>query len=647
MKNQSIPLDIDELAELQRENTTLAEQIKSLIKAEGKLYEYQQQLDAQLKEYQTLYELNRQISATFDIREIFSRTLDYVIRNLEYERVLFLQQNETSGTYQVCALDGFYEQDERQRVEALRIAPDDSLLGPLREGAEYLLWQAEMPDPGDWRCRLLLDEFLLYPLGSRRPAPALIVVGNSAANAGNYRRIDAGKRALLGMGNLVGLLSARVDNAVFYASMEAALEQQKRAEAKFRGIFENAAEGIVQVHPDGWLLSCNPAAAAILGYGSPEELLLSISDIGRQLYVQPSQRREMYLRLERGEPVDKVEVEFYRKDHSRQWVLVSIRPVRDAEGKILYVDGMVLDIAERKRAEQALQNLNEELEQRVAERTGELETALQELKDAQSRVLQQEKMASIGQLAAGVAHEINNPMGFIISNLNTLKTYVDKLTGFLDRQAAGIETLADQADNREIPAELANQRQSLKLDYIRADLGDLIGESLEGAERVKTIVQNLKNFSRLEASEQQLADINEGLESTINIVWNEIKYKAELVRKFGEIPRINCHLGQLNQVFLNLLVNAAQAMDDRGQITVATACEDGQVVITIADTGAGIPPDKLGRIFEPFFTTKEVGQGTGLGLSIAYDIIQNHQGSIKVESEVGRGTTFIIHLPVS
>jgi PAS domain S-box-containing protein len=452
-----------------------------------------------------------------------------------------------------------------------------------------------------------------------------------------------------------------VDNYISYLSVEKALEQEKRAEAKYRGIFENAAEGIVQVSGDGGILSCNPAAAAILDYGSAEEMIESVTDFERQLFVKPELGKEMSERLRQGLKVNHLEVEFYRKDGSRQWVQLSVCPVLNEEGEVLTLDCMILDIAERKRAEMALQHLNEELEQRVTIRTGELEqanlglhtlteeleTAFRELKSAQSRILQQEKMASIGQLAAGVAHEINNPMGFIISNLNSFSKYTGKITTFMQIQAEAVKTLEEDCCASAVVENLQKQKKLLKLDYVMEDLNLLIGESMEGAERIKRIVQNLKSFSRLDDTEFKMTEINAGIESTINIVWNEIRHKAVLNKELGDIPAIYCNLGQLNQVFMNLLVNAAQAMDSQGEITVKTSRDDKNVYIAVSDTGKGIPEDKLNRIFEPFFTTKEVGQGTGLGLSIAYDIVRQHHGVIHVESEVGKGTTFTISLPIA
>ncbi|MDO9067447.1 MAG: ATP-binding protein [Deltaproteobacteria bacterium] len=295
-----------------------------------------------------------------------------------------------------------------------------------------------------------------------------------------------------------------------------------------------------------------------------------------------------------------------------------------------------------------LEQLNENLEQRVQERTAELnrrnaeiQQAYDDLKRVQAQLLQQDKMASVGQLAAGVAHEINNPMGFIISNLGSLGKYVEKLAAYLDadeKVLAGCEPAI-----REMAAQ---ERQKYKIDRIRRDMPELISESSDGAERVRQIVQHLKNFSRVDGTEFACSDINDGLESTLSIAWNELKYKAAVTKEYGQLPKVWCNMGQLNQVFLNILVNAAHAIKDHGDIRITTWEEDNSVRIAISDTGCGIPPENLKRIFDPFFTTKEVGKGTGLGLAIAYDIVNKHGGSIDVISEAGNGTTFSILLPV-
>ncbi len=274
----------------------------------------------------------------------------------------------------------------------------------------------------------------------------------------------------------------------------------------------------------------------------------------------------------------------------------------------------------------------------------DLQNASAELHQAQAQAFQQEKMASVGQLAAGVAHEINNPMGFISSNLNTMGKYMQKLCTF---ETAIIELVMNRGD-REAVAQLNDLRAKMKIDFVLNDLHTLLAESREGAERVCCIVQDLKSFSHDDEILCKPFCINDCLDSTLNMLRNEIKYVADVELDYDpELPVLNCYPQKLNQVFMNLLINAAHAIEGHGTIRVRTFQEGGEIVACISDTGKGIAPENLTRIFEPFFTTKEVGKGTGLGLSISYDIIKKHGGALTVESKVGTGTTFTVRLPLN
>ena len=248
---------------------------------------------------------------------------------------------------------------------------------------------------------------------------------------------------------------------------------------------------------------------------------------------------------------------------------------------------------------------------RSKKRNAEILKAYDDLKMVQAQLLHQDRMASIGNLAAGVAHEINNPIGYIISNLTSLTKYFDKLTSYLDAN----EHYFAKSESR-IWEHFTQERDKYKIDRICHDLPELISESREGAERVRMIVLDLKNFSRRDNNTtSEFSDINKGLESTLTIAWNELKYKATVNREYGQLPQVWCNMGQLNQVFLNILVNAAHAIEGQGEIRIATWAEAESVKIAISDSGGGIAPEHVKRIFDPFFTTKEVGKGTGLGLA--------------------------------
>ena len=276
-----------------------------------------------------------------------------------------------------------------------------------------------------------------------------------------------------------------------------------------------------------------------------------------------------------------------------------------------------------------------ELEQK--QRHEELQRTYDRLASAQEQLLQSEKMASIGQLAAGVAHEINNPIGYVHSNLGTLREYVSSLLALLEHYAAQVSP--DDEASRQV-------RERLDIDFIVGDLPQLLDESREGIERVTKIVQDLKEFSHVGDETPRAVDLHKGLDSTLNIVWNDLKYKVQLEKHYGELPLVECNPSELNQVFMNLLINAGQAIAERGTITLATGVDEDQAWISVTDSGCGIPNDALQRIFDPFFTTKPIGRGTGLGLAIAYRIVAKHHGHIEVRSRPGFGSTFRVVLPV-
>jgi signal transduction histidine kinase len=271
----------------------------------------------------------------------------------------------------------------------------------------------------------------------------------------------------------------------------------------------------------------------------------------------------------------------------------------------------------------------------------------QERKETQGQLVHSEKMASIGQLSAGVAHEINNPLGYVNSNLNSLKEYIDDLVMFI---ADMDKLLIDSAESGKSKAEIISLSEELKekhdFKFILTDTEELITECVFGMDKVKKIVQSLKNFSHVGEEEKQKSDINECIDETIRIVWNELKYHCEIDKNFGELPEIYCFSNQLNQVFMNLFINAGHAIKENGLISVTTSCSDDIIYIDVSDNGSGIDKEHLSQLFNPFFTTKPVGKGTGLGLSISYGIIESHGGKIEVESEVGKGTCFKIQLPV-
>jgi two-component system NtrC family sensor kinase len=279
----------------------------------------------------------------------------------------------------------------------------------------------------------------------------------------------------------------------------------------------------------------------------------------------------------------------------------------------------------------------------------ELKSTVQKLQQTQAQMIQSEKMASIGQLAAGIAHEINNPTGYVSSNLKSLSDYHEDMQSLIRKYQFLLAQLdkegSHSAEINQVCKEVRALEQEIDIEFLLLDTVDLIKDCREGTQRIKKIVLDLKDFAHPGEDQITSTDINAGLESTLNVVNNEIKYKAKVIKEFGTIPTVLGHPQQLNQVFMNILVNAAQAIEGKGEIWIKTLAADGHVEIHIRDTGCGIPKENINRIFDPFFTTKEVGKGTGLGMNIAYNIILKHNGSIEVCSRVGEGTTFIVKLP--
>lgn len=292
--------------------------------------------------------------------------------------------------------------------------------------------------------------------------------------------------------------------------------------------------------------------------------------------------------------------------------------------------------AELSEAKRSLEEYSRTLEQRVAERThdlqqknAELAETLQQVQEMQQQVIMSERMASLGNLVAGVAHEVNTPIGAVNSAADVSRRSIERLKSAIDG-ASSVDELKNSASTEKL------------LNILLQNNGVIVS----AGKRVAEIVRSLKNFSRLDEAEHKKANIHEGIESTLTLVQHELKNKVDVVRNYGDIPEIKCFPNQLNQVFMNLFINAAHAIDERGTITITTTANAKNVQITIADTGKGIQPEHLDKIFEPGFTTKGVGVGTGLGLSICYKIIEKHNGSISVTSEIGQGTTFTIKLPI-
>ncbi|HEC18515.1 MAG TPA: PAS domain S-box protein [Gammaproteobacteria bacterium] len=397
-----------------------------------------------------------------------------------------------------------------------------------------------------------------------------------------------------------------------------AQETLRLSEERFALVARGTQDGIWDWNLQTGKIYFSPRWKTMLGYGETE---IANDFVAMQDLIHPedlSIALEAWLGcLEGGTDTFAVEYRLRDKRGDYRWIQCRGLSVRNKDGDPVRMAGSHTDISERKQA-------------------------LEKLQAAQDQLLQSEKMASIGQLAAGVAHEINNPVGYIYSNLNTLQSHTGKLIEMLNLYEVSEPSPPLDSTTRD---SITAKKEELDLDYLKEDVLDLVRESQEGIDRVKQIVQDLKDFSHVDQAEWQWADLHRGLDSTLNIVNNELKYKAEVVKEYGELPLVECLASQLNQVFMNLLVNAAHAIEQRGTITVRTGTEGEWVWVEISDTGKGIEAEHLKRIFDPFFTTKPVGTGTGLGLSLSYGIIGKHGGRIEVRSKPGQGTIFRVWLP--
>ncbi len=317
----------------------------------------------------------------------------------------------------------------------------------------------------------------------------------------------------------------------------------------------------------------------------------------------------------------------YRKDGSLFWNELFTSPVIDPDGRLTHFVGVQTDVTQRVEAEAGLRR------ERAA-----LEQTLGELRQTQAMLIHSEKMNALGQMVAGVAHEINNPISFVNSNLHSLSRTIEEVFDAYDR----LETLARVVD----PAAAQAIRTGVDLDFVRDDTADLLQASQEGLKRVRGIVEALRTFSRLDEADLKIASLKDNLESTLLIARLELQGRIKVILDLDNLPEIRCYPAELNQVFLNIILNAAQAIEGRGRLTISGRDEGDRIVLRFSDTGKGMPPEVVAHIFEPFYTTKPVGSGTGLGLAIAYKIITDrHHGSITVESTPGAGSTFILSLP--
>ncbi|VAX34900.1 Circadian input kinase A [hydrothermal vent metagenome] len=445
-----------------------------------------------------------------------------------------------------------------------------------------------------------------------------------------------------------------------YRLVEALSTEARKAEMRV----DHLREVVFETDAQGKLTFLNKAWLGMLGYDREKSLGCSVLEF---VAVQDCDHYTQQLNRfkSNGNVCPRFEVRFKHQNGQFVWVELSIVSLEN--GGIL---GLMYDITEHRQDKKDLQDSKENLEIKVKERTLRLELANddlcnkektltsmlkqlqdthEELKQAQMQLIQSEKLASIGQLAAGIAHEINNPVGFISNNLELIRGYsisYEKLLNLVEI-LKGVVKEKDISKANECVKQIIHLEEELNLKFIKESFKELLADSMEGVERVKKIVIDLRTFAHCDEEKIEEVQIDEIIDGVINIIWNEIKYNADLNKEYGKVPRIKGNPQKLGQVFMNLLLNASQAIKERGEIIVKTYCEGQYVCIDIKDTGSGISKENFGKVFDAFYTTKPVGKGKGLGLSVSYEIITKHDGKIIFDSEEGKGTTFTVKLPIN
>jgi len=580
-----------ELQALANENARLFEELQKQLAANAQAYA---ELERRARQLQTLHAVSRMLVGTLD--------LEAVLQTLAGSACKLIGARH-------CTLAAFDEDG------TLTHFVSDNLVADGAPGGVQQFVRRELPSVllGEGHT-LRLDKLLAAPITVRGKAFGNIYV-TEKENGQPFTAEDEEQLKALAAEAALALENARL------------FEQVVRSQKEWETTFDAIAEGVALYDSQFTILRANRALGRLLGT-TPQAL--AGQNVHQALCGCQTTECEI-LTAQRSDQVESIE--FPDAGHRRRFQMFHC-PVEGSDGHPVSAVLILRDVTQ----------------ERIW----------------QMRMLQTEKMASLGQLAAGVAHEINNPLGYINSNLNSLAGYATELRQVLTAYRSALTELAEQQWGRGtevlsgvnaqgqrsrgdmIPsAHLLSREFEHKLDFLLQDFAQAVVESQEGVERVQNIVSSLKNFARVDESyEMKYVDLHEGLESMLKIVWNELKYKATVERDYGHLPPVRCHLPRLSQVFLNLLVNAAQAIETNGKITIRTWAEGDRAIVAITDNGCGIPAANIPRLFEPFFTTKEIGQNTGLGLSVAYGIVQEHNGRIEVESTVGQGSTFTVVLPV-
>lgn len=581
-----------ELEALRREKEMLASQVKRLVQTETKLYEYQEQLDAQLKQYKDLYELNKRVAANLEFAQIFSEARAYIINSLGYERVIFFLQSEGDGRYAVSSLDGYYDPIDLARVSELSFSVKEPALSALLAGSDYLVCTdaTDNEELCSLRSKVLMNEYLLCRLGPQDHMVAFAVMGNSKEDARFYTKVTGREEELVGVGNLVGLISAAIGNQLLYAGLKSAMLESKRTEEsliKLSQAVEQSPVTILITDRHGNIEFVNPKFMQLTGY-SAEEVLGKNPRILKSDITDPVVYRELWQTVASGH-VWEGEILNKKKNGETFMEHATISPIRNRDGIITHYLAIKEDITQRRMLE--------------------------------AQLFQSQKMESIGRLAGGVAHDFNNMLSVILG--------------------------------------------CVQLAMLRVPEGEKLWQYLDqiskAAQRSSDITRQLLAFSRKEIISPKEVNLNDQIVATQATLGRLIGEDINLTFKpAANLWPIKADPSQLDQILVNLAVNARDAMVHGGELALETAnvhishtysqyhfeaFAGDYVRLVVRDSGIGMDRQTLSHIFEPFFTTKGVGKGTGLGLATVYGIVRQNNGFINVFSEPGKGSTFQIFFP--
>ncbi len=565
-----------------------------------------------VEELSILNAIGTAVSSTMSLKAIVELIVQESVRQLKVEQgaVMLLQDEKDTDPF---------------RTMARKAHSADSDVVPFRFGQQLTGWMLKHQKPllindlqedprfkavasSDFPIRSLLS----VPLRAKGQMVGLLNVFNKRSKEG-FSKAD---QKLL---SIIASQSAQiVENARLYEELQRRSHELQESETKYRALMQEAGEAILLADLDTRrIIEVNEQAEKLTAV--PRDALRgrTLADV---VPVEEFADAAAFEKMQQDGHLQYSTVRLERRGAAASYVDVGASLVTYGGNRIVQV--ICHDVTEREKLSSHLRHHAEELEKEVQERT-------RDLRESQSQLVQQEKMAALGKLVAGIAHELNTPIGTINSNADTLGRSLAKLRGIITNESC----------NEAI-------RENPVLQHVLSVVDDISRVNQLASQRIVDIVTTLRNFARLDEADLKIADLHEGLESTLTLVRHELKNRVRVVKEYGDIPPIRCHPNQINQVFMNLLVNASQAVKGKGEVRIKTFREDDMVNVQISDTGVGIPAENLPRIFDPGFTTKGVGVGTGLGLSICFKIVQDHRGNIDVRTEVGKGSTFTVRLPV-